>query len=215
MRYTLAAILVASVEVGVKFRTMTKKVGSALLCSQLLLAGSAQALLKPGDNAPDFTLEAAQAGNAFSYSLADALKQGPVVLYFYPKAFTGGCSVEARMFARAKEEFAAMGASIIGVSSDGIDTLKDFSVKDCNKKFPVGADPDGRVIRSYDAGMAFGTTTSKRASYVITPEHKVFYVYSDMSPKEHVNKTLDALKLWKQGQVEQSSSAATAAKTTP
>lgn len=190
---------------AVKIRAVQKRAIAVWLAAQCLLAMPAHAILKPGDNAPDFTLQAAMAGTPFTYTLSEALKKGPVVLYFYPKAFTSGCSVEARMFARSTEQFAAMGATVIGVSSDGIDALKDFSLKDCNKKFPVGADPDGRVIRSYDVGMTFGTITAKRASYVITPEQKVFYVYSDMSPKEHVTKTMDALRLWQSSQAGKSS----------
>lgn len=179
---------------------MARKWTGWLLAGLCGWAGSAQALLQPGTPAPDFTIEAAQGGQASSYSLAEALQRGPVVIFFYPKAFTSGCTVQARMFSRAKDEFTALGASILGLSSDGIEVAKDFSVKECSSAFPVGADPEGKVVKAYDASMMLGSATSKRASYVITPDHKVFYVYSDMSPQEHVTKTLDAIKRWKSQQ---------------
>lgn len=179
---------------------MARKWIGWVLAGQLYWGGSAHALLQPGTTAPDFTIEAAQGGQASSYSLAEALQRGPVVIFFYPKAFTSGCTVQAHMFARAKDEFAALGASILGLSSDGIEVAKNFSVKECSSAFPVGADPEGRVVKAYDASLMVGSATSKRASYVITPDRKIFYVYSDMSPKEHVTKTLDAVKRWKSQQ---------------
>src|SRR5580698_6328874 len=112
------------------------------------------AALKPGDAAPDFTAQAAVGGQEFSFSLADSLKKGPVVLYFFPKAFTSGCTVEAHEFAEAAAEFSAAGATLIGMSSDDIGTLHEFSEKECSAKFPVAADPELKVIRAYDSVMA-------------------------------------------------------------
>ncbi len=116
-----------------------------------LAMNTAMAALKVGDSAPDFTTPAAIGGKAFTFSLADALKKGPVVLYFYPKAFTPGCTVEAHNFAEATEKFAALGATLVGMSGDNIDTLKEFSVKECRNKFAVAADADGKIMKKYDA----------------------------------------------------------------
>lgn len=179
---------------------MIKKITGFMLVCQLLLATSVHALLAPGVAAPDFTAEAALAGQPFTYTLSDALRKGPVVLYFYPKAFTRGCTVEAHLFAKALPDFSALGATVIGISADTIDKQKEFSLKECSNTLPVAADPDGKVVRAYDASMMFGSDTSKRATYVITPDAKIFYVYSDMNPTEHVNESLKALKRWKEGQ---------------
>ncbi|MEK7919885.1 peroxiredoxin, partial [Burkholderia contaminans] len=121
-----------------------------------LVAGhalTAQAELKPGAAAPDFTTQASLGGKTYTYSLADALKQGPVVLYFYPAAFTKGCTIEAHAFADAVDRYKAYGATVIGVSADKIDTLTKFSVSECRSKFPVAADPDAKIIREYDAKL--------------------------------------------------------------
>jgi thioredoxin-dependent peroxiredoxin len=179
---------------------MIKKISRFMLACQLLLAASAHALLAPGVAAPDFTAEAALAGQPFTYTLSEALKKGPVVLYFYPKAFTRGCTVEAHLFAKAQPEFSALGATVIGISADPIEKQKEFSLKECSNTLPVAADPDGKVVKAYDASMMFGSDTSKRATYVITPDSKIFYVYSDINPNEHVNESLNALKRWKAAQ---------------
>src|SRR5690606_185123 len=115
------------------------------------MSSLAIAALQEGDPAPDFTVPAALAGEAFEFSLQQALKQGAVVLYFYPAAFTKGCTVEARSFAEAIDDYKALNASVIGISGDDIATLKAFSVEACSSKFPVGADERGDVIRAYDA----------------------------------------------------------------
>jgi len=105
-----------------------------------LAAAGAFAALAPGDAAPDFDADAAIGGKVFRFSLAQALKKGPVVLYFYPKAFTSGCTVEAHLFAEATPRFEALGATVVGISNDDIDTLKKFSVEACRDKFAVAAD---------------------------------------------------------------------------
>src|SRR5271168_1642208 len=115
---------------------------TALGLGTYLMAAPLYAALQPGAQAPDFTTQATLAGKPFTFSLADALKKGPVVLYFYPAAFTSGCTVEAHDFADATDKFAALGATVIGVSHDNIATLDKFSVSDCRSKFPVAADPD-------------------------------------------------------------------------
>jgi thioredoxin-dependent peroxiredoxin len=157
----------------------------------------AHAALAVGAPAPDFTAKASLGGKEFDFSLADALKKGPVVLYFYPAAFTKGCTMEAHDFAEATDKFAALGATVIGVSHDGIDTLKKFSVSECRSKFAVAADPDGKVIKDYDARLAIITGMADRISYVITPDHKIAFVYSAMNPDQHVTLTMDAVKKWR------------------
>ena len=158
---------------------------------------AAYASLQPGSPAPDFTAPASLGGKVFSFSLAQALQQGPVVLYFYPAAFTSGCTVEAHEFAAAIDQYKALGATVIGVSHDGIDTLNKFSVSECRSKFAVAADPDLSIAKSYDATAWYLPGHSNRTSYVITPDGKVIYSYSALSPDQHVKNTLDALQKWK------------------
>lgn len=161
-----------------------------------LFSFHAQAALEVGDTAPDFTTQAAMAGQAFTYKLADALKTGPVVLYFYPAAFTPGCTIEAHNFAEAIDQYKALGAAVIGVSHDDIDTLKRFSVSECRGKFAVAADPDRRISKAYDATMFLMPRYASRVSYVIAPDGKVIYVYSSLSPSKHVENTLAAVRKW-------------------
>lgn len=162
----------------------------------LFVSLSAQAELKPGDTAPDFTAQAALAGKAFEFSLAAQRKQGPVVLYFYPKAFTSGCTVEAHNFAEASDKFKALNATVIGISTDNIETQKKFSASECRNKFAVAADPDGRIAKRYDSLLFWNSGWSSRTSYVIAPDGKIIYAYTAMSPDKHVENALDALRKW-------------------
>ena len=155
-----------------------------------------EAALKKGDEAPAFSVQASLGGEVFDFSLDEALKKGPVVLYFYPAAFTKGCTIEANSFAEAVDEFKQYGATVLGISADNIDKLKEFSVSACRSKFAVGADPDAKIIGDYDARMAFKPDTADRISYVITPDHKVFYEYSSMRPDHHVSNTMEAVRNW-------------------
>jgi peroxiredoxin len=163
----------------------------------LSCAGVATAALKVGDKAPDFSTQASLAGKAFDFSLAKALKKGPVVLYFYPAAFTPGCTVEAHDFAEATPDFEALGATVIGVSHDKIDTLNKFSVTECRNKFAVAADPDQHIMKSYDSVLAQNPLYANRTSYVIAPDGKVLYTYTDLNPDQHVANTMAAVKQWK------------------
>lgn len=168
------------------------------LTMAVVMMGSQPALaeLPVGAPAPDFSAPAAQAGDTFTFQLADALKQGPVVLYFYPAAFTQGCTIEARNFAEATDDYQALGARVIGVSADDIETLKKFSVSECRGKFAVAADQDQSIMKAYDAVHDRRPDYAKRVSYVISPDHKVIYAYTDMSPDRHVAQTLQALRDW-------------------
>jgi peroxiredoxin len=174
-------------------------------CAVALLAllhpASAEAAMKVGDHAPDFSIQAAVGGRTFAFHLAEALKQGPVVLYFYPKSFTSICTIEAHDFADNMENFAAAGAAVIGVSADGIEIQKEFSTRECRDKFPVGADPDGTVIRAYDAQMfrvgSFGPSMSGRISYVIAPDGAIVAVTEDSSAAAHIANALAAVRKWR------------------
>jgi len=170
---------------------MKHVLSTALLAAAI--ATPALAALKPGDTAPDFTVPATVGGNEFTFSLSDALKKGPVVLYFFPKAFTKGCTAEAHEFAEATAEFKASGATLIGMSADDIATLHKFSTQECASKFPVAADPGLKVIKSFDWVME-GRNLSDRVSYVIGQDGKIAYAYSDRNPDKHVSNTLTAVK---------------------
>jgi thioredoxin-dependent peroxiredoxin len=159
-------------------------------------AAPVYAALKEGAHAPDFTTQATLAGKPFSFSLAAALKQGPVVLYFYPAAFTPGCTVEAHEFAEATDKFKALGATVIGVSHDPIDKLNKFSVSECRNKFAVASDADGSVMKEYDAVLPVKPDYANRTSYVIAPTGVIIYSYTDLKPDAHVENTMAAVKKW-------------------
>ena len=156
------------------------------------------AALDVGDAAPNFTASAALGGKVYKFTLSDSLAKGPVVLYFFPAAFSVGCSIEAHEFAEAITKFEALGATVIGVSSDDIDTLGKFSVQACQGKFPVASDNTQNVMKSYDAVMQLRPDYANRVSYVIAPNGKVIYNYQSLNPSRHVEKTLAALKDWSQ-----------------
>lgn len=171
----------------------------SFLAAALLSLGvtmPARAALDVGVTAPDFAAPASLAGKDYAFSLSDALKTGPVVVYFYPKAFTKGCTIEAHEFAKAMDQYKALGASVIGVSSDDIETLHKFSLTECGGKFPVAADPDQKIIKAYDAKMPL-LNYATRISYVITPDDKILYEYSALDPSQHVANTLNAIRQWK------------------
>jgi thioredoxin-dependent peroxiredoxin len=154
----------------------------------------ASAALDVGDRAPDFAIDASLAGRVYKFKLADELKKGPVVLYFFPAAFSVGCTIEAHEFAEATDQYRALGASIIGVSHDDLDTLKKFSVSECRNKFPVGADSDQSVMKSYDAVLSIKPDYANRTSYVIAPNGTILYQYTSLNPFKHVSNTLKALQ---------------------
>lgn len=154
----------------------------------------AQAVLEAGDKAPDFTAQAAIGGEPFTFSLADALAKGPVVLYFYPKAFTSGCTIEAKAFADASPRFRELGATVIGVSSDDIETLKRFSVEACRNEFAVAADEESKVIKAYDAASSFFRNSAARVSYVIDTSGKIVFTHDSMRPEGHITSTLEAVE---------------------
>ena len=160
---------------------------------------TALAALPVGTPAPDFTTPAALGGKPLTFSLAESLKRGPVVLYFYPRAFTSGCTAEAHDFAEATPKFNALGATVVGMSNDDIATLRKFSVEACRDRFAVAADAGGRITKQYDATLMAGAEMADRISYVISPQGKVIYAWASPNPDEHVKRTLAAVEKWKAG----------------
>lgn len=163
-----------------------------LAFAALAFAVPASAALPVGAKAPDFTTTGALAGKPFKLHLADQLKKGPVVLYFYPKAFTAGCTAEAHAFSEASADFKKAGAQVIGMSADDYPTLKKFSVEGCRSAFPV-ATASPAVISAYDVKLPLVSMTN-RTSYVIASNGRITMVHSEMSWKDHVGKSLAAVK---------------------
>ena len=174
----------------------TIAVGASLAAA---LATTAFAELKAGTKAPDFTAPAYLAGQPFTYKLADALKKGPVVVYFFPAAHTKGCNIEAHLFSEAIDQFKAEHATVIGVTAGNTDQLADFSkeTEHCGGKFPVASDPGAKIAKQYDAILSMKPDWSSRTSYVIAQNGQVADVYSANDPSDHVNKTLAAVKALK------------------
>jgi peroxiredoxin len=185
-------------------------IGAALAAAMSL---PVYAALKQGDPAPSFSTKASLAGKEFSFSLDDALKKGPVVVYFYPSAYTAGCNLEAHTFSENKDKFDAAGASIIGVSRDSIQRLNQFSADPdyCAGKFPVASDADGKIADSYklnkmnlpanmkdSKGQAIDHDFTERTTFVVTPDHKIVATLSSaddkINPAQHVEKSLDIVK---------------------
>ncbi len=157
------------------------------------VAAPARAELKAGSPAPTFAAQASLGGKVFEFDLAAALAKGPVVLYFYPAAFTAGCTLEAHDFASHIDDYARLGATVIGASGDGIAKLQKFSVSECRSKFAVASDADHKISRAYDATIGFGPVQySDRTSYVIAGG-KIVYAYRSLDASRHVATTLDAL----------------------
>jgi peroxiredoxin Q/BCP len=174
-----------------------------------VVALPAMAALKQGDPAPQFTAKASLAGTTFTFSLKKALKKGPVVVYFYPSAYTGGCDLEAHTFAQDSDKFATAGATIIGVSLDSIERLNSFSAdpKYCAGKFPTASDARGAISKSYDVavhqgppglkdvrGVDIGHGFADRTTFVIGRDGKIVSVISNVSPAEHVAKALEVVQ---------------------
>jgi peroxiredoxin len=174
------------------------KTFAAALATLIVSASLAFAGLPAGSKAPDFTLNAALAGKEFSFSLNQQLKKGPVVLYFFPAAFTQGCTIEAHMFAEATPEFEQLGASVVGVTAGNVARVAEFSKSECRDKFAVAADPGAKVAALYDALMTLsGRTLSDRASFVIAPDGTILLSYTAMNPQHHIAKTMGAVRAWK------------------
>lgn len=186
---------------------MRKTIASAVMLSACLL--SAHAALKEGDAAPPFSTQASLGGKAQTYVLKDHLKDGPVVVYFYPTAFGGGCSIQAHAFAQNYEKFAEAGASIVGVSLDDIQRLNEFSAHPdyCASKFPVASDTDGKIANSYDLTVNESTRGRKdkrgvqvdhgsidRTTFIVGTDGKVIATLGGLDPSANVAKALEAVQ---------------------
>jgi peroxiredoxin len=179
------------------------------LSAALMFASSAFAALKEGDAAPAFTARASLAGKAFDFSLKESLKNGPVVVYFYPSAFTGGCNLQAHTFAVNQEKFATAGATIVGVSLDSIARLNDFSADPeyCGGKIAVASDTDGRIAKAYDLAVRAAVAgrkdtrgadidhgSAERTTFVVTPDGKVAATVGGLTPIANVERALEAVQ---------------------
>ncbi|TZF91529.1 peroxiredoxin [Cognatilysobacter lacus] len=163
--------------------------------SLLAIATPAAAALKPGDAAPDFKAQAYLAGKPFTFDLAQARRKGPVVVYFFPAAHTPGCNLEAHLFSEAVDRFKAQGATVIGLSAGNIEQLADFSreTEHCGGRFPVAADPGAKIAKRYDATLMLRPGWSNRTSYVVSKDGHISAAFSDLDPKQHVQRMLDAV----------------------
>ena len=170
----------------------TAKIALALAAAALGSSASFAALAV-GAKAPDFTTRGAQAGKTFTLTLSHQLKRGPVVLYFFPKAFTPGCSAEAREFAAHIEDFRKAGATVIGMSADPVDDLVAFSTKECAGKFAV-ASAGPTIVSDYDVALKMRPGLTDRTSYVIAPSGRIAFVHSEMNYAGHVKSTLAAVE---------------------
>ncbi len=178
-------------------------------CLLLALPALSHAALKAGDTAPGFTAPASLDGKRFNFTLAEALKKGPVVVYFYPAAYTTGCNIQAHTFAVNVDRFAAAGATIIGVSLDRIERLNQFSADPeyCAGKIAVASDPDGRIARSYDLklqsgaaehkdtrGQAIGHDYAERTTFIVTPDGRIAATVGGVRPQANVEQALEVVK---------------------
>lgn len=191
---------------------MKRKVLGFLSC--LLAVTTSFAALKPGDIAPDFKTQASLAGKAFTFSLHDALKTGPVVVYFYPAAFTGGCNLQAHTFAVNHDKFSAAGASVVGVSLDSISRLNDFSAdpKYCAGKLPVVSDEKGEIAKSYgikitdtykgeaiatmkdSRGNEIGHSAAERTTFVVSPDGKIVATIDGVAGDTNADQALSVVQ---------------------
>ena len=179
------------------------------LLGSTVIALPALAALEVGDTAPNFEARASLAGNAFDFSLRDALDDGPVVVYFYPSAYTQGCNIQAHEFAKSMDEFTAAGANVIGVSLNSIERLNNFSADPdyCAGKLAVASDATGAISKSYGItvyegsegdkdtrGVEIGHGYAERTTFIVTPNGKIAETIGGMSPMENVHKSLEAVK---------------------
>lgn len=162
----------------------------------LVIAAPATAALPVGARAPEIQTLGAVGGKTFKLDLQQQLKKGPVVLYFFPKAFTQGCTLEAHAFSEAMPEFRKAGAQVIGMSADDIDTLRRFSVEECRSAFPV-ASARPATIRAYDVALKKMPGVTARTSYVIARDGRIAMVHDDLDWSQHVAKTLAAVEALK------------------
>lgn len=172
-----------------------RRLATASLLTLALLPSITLAALKPGAAAPAFSAPAYLAGKPFTFDLKASLAKGPVVLYFFPAAFTPGCNVEAAAFSQAIDKFKAQGASVVGVTAGNTERLAEFSkdTEKCAGKFPVAADEGAKIAKSFDATMMMKPDLSSRTSYLIGKDGRIVAEFDSMNPNQHVKQMLDAL----------------------
>lgn len=176
----------------------------ALTALLAILPATAHATLDVGTPAPQITLESALAGNASKFVLADALAKGPVVVYFYPKSFTSVCTQEAHLFSEAMPEFHELGASVIGISTDDLETQRAFSTTECRDQFPVAADPGGAVAKAYDTTFKHGNDVmALRTTYVVTPDGLIGAAVTANGAEIHVKTALEFVRTWRMSNPEE------------
>jgi peroxiredoxin Q/BCP len=189
--------------------TMKKIIAATLLGAAMLAGAPAFAALQSGATAPSFTAEGMLGGEKFTFDLDKALEKGPVVVYFFPAAFTAGCTLETQLFAEAADDFKAAGATLIGVTggarladgtmagaADNLARLAEFSAEHCRDKFPIAA-VTPETITSFDVKLPQRPDWSDRTSYVIAKDRKIVFTHTTQKPDEHVTKTLEAVKALK------------------
>lgn len=159
----------------------------------LTLSSATMAELEAGETAPDFTVSGFQAGEPAEFTLSEALASGPVVVFFFPAAFTGGCEAQAASFAESIADFEALGAQVIGVTAGNTDRLAEFSTQHCASAFPVFAISDG-MMSDYEVGLLMRPGWTQRTTYVIGTDQTIAQEYTEMSPYEHVDRSLEALR---------------------
>jgi thioredoxin-dependent peroxiredoxin len=178
------------------------KLAALAAAVSFLAASPVLAALPVGAKAPTFSAPSFLAGKPQEFNLAQALRTGPVVLYFFPAAHTQGCNIEAHLFAQAIDKFRAEGATVVGVTAGNVNQVGSFSAETehCAGQFPVVADAGAVIARLYDATLALPMpmgSVSNRTSYVIAPNDKVIFVYSNLKPEDHITLTLDAVEKWR------------------
>lgn len=191
---------------------MKKLLAAAAIATAALLSAPAFAALQTGAVAPEISAKGVTGGNEFNFKLSDALKKGPVVMYFFPAAFTAGCTIETQKFADKAEEFKAAGATLVGLTAgakmaddkmvnaaDNLARLAEFSKEHCRDKFPMVA-INADTVKAYDVVLSGRPDWSNRTSFVIAPDGKVLLSHTDMAPDSHIEKTLATVKAWKAAQ---------------
>ena len=191
---------------------MKKILAAVAVATAAMIAAPAFAALETGVTAPEFSAKGMVGGNEFTFKLSDALKKGPVVIYFFPAAYTAGCTAETKLFADNADAFKAAGATLIGVTggarladgtmanaSDNLKRLAEFSAEHCRDKFPIAA-VSTDTIKAYNVVLPQKPDWSDRTSYVIAPDGKIVLSFTTQKPDEHITKTLEAVKAWKAAQ---------------
>jgi peroxiredoxin len=188
---------------------MKRFFAAAAFVAAAAIAAPAFAALQQGETAPDFTATGMVGGKQFTFKLSDELKKGPVVMYFFPAAFTAGCTAETKAFADEVDQFKAAGATLVGLTAgaamadgkmvnavDNLDRLAEFSKEHCRDKFPIAA-VSADTVKAYNVALSARPDWTDRTSFVVAPDGKILLSHTDMKPMSHIESTLEAVKAWK------------------